>query len=110
MTLPDGHRVDVASARTEFYRTPAALPEVDTSLIRQDLYRRDFTINALAVALAGDRYGELVDFFGGRKDLQTQRDPCPPLAVLHRRPDARHPRGPLRPPARLRDRPATPGT
>jgi tRNA nucleotidyltransferase (CCA-adding enzyme) len=70
VTLPDGHKVDVASARTEFYRTPAALPEVSTSLIRQDLYRRDFTINALAVALAGDRPGELVDFFGGRKDLQ----------------------------------------
>ncbi len=37
VTLPDGLRVDVASARTEFYRTPAALPEVATSLIRQDL-------------------------------------------------------------------------
>ena len=70
VTLPDGNRVDVASARTEFYRTPAALPEVETSLIRQDLYRRDFTINSLAVALHGERHGELVDFFGGRKDLQ----------------------------------------
>jgi len=70
VTLPDGNRVDVASARTEFYRTPAALPEVETSLIRQDLYRRDFTINSLAVALHGARHGELVDFFGGRKDLQ----------------------------------------
>jgi tRNA nucleotidyltransferase (CCA-adding enzyme) len=78
VTLPDGHRVDVASARTEFYRTPAALPEVETSLIRQDLYRRDFTINALAVALAGDRYGQLVDFFGGRKDLQRRE-----IRVLH---------------------------
>ncbi len=78
VTLPDGHRVDVASARTEFYRTPAALPEVQTSLIRQDLYRRDFTINSLAVALHGDQHGQLVDFFGGRKDLQ-QRD----IRVLH---------------------------
>jgi tRNA nucleotidyltransferase (CCA-adding enzyme) len=78
VTLPDGHRVDVASARTEFYRTPAALPEVETSLIRQDLYRRDFTINALAVALAGDRHGELVDFFGGRKDIQRRE-----IRVLH---------------------------
>jgi tRNA nucleotidyltransferase (CCA-adding enzyme) len=78
VTLPDGHRVDIASARTEFYRTPAALPEVETSLIRQDLYRRDFTINSLAVALHGDRHGELVDFFGGRKDLQ-RRD----IRVLH---------------------------
>lgn len=78
VTLPDGHHVDVASARTEFYRTPAALPEVETSLIRQDLYRRDFTINSLAVALHGERHGELVDFFGGRKDLQ-RRD----IRVLH---------------------------
>jgi tRNA nucleotidyltransferase (CCA-adding enzyme) len=78
VTLPDGHRVDVASARTEFYRTPAALPEVETSLIRQDLYRRDFTINALAVALAGERHGELVDFFGGRKDIQRKE-----IRVLH---------------------------
>jgi len=78
VTLPDGHRVDVASARTEFYKTPAALPEVETSLIRQDLYRRDFTINSLAVALHGEKHGELVDFFGGRKDLQ-RRD----IRVLH---------------------------
>jgi tRNA nucleotidyltransferase (CCA-adding enzyme) len=78
VTLPDGHRVDVASARTEFYRTPAALPEVETSLIRQDLFRRDFTINALAVNLAGERHGELVDFFGGRKDLQRHE-----IRVLH---------------------------
>jgi tRNA nucleotidyltransferase (CCA-adding enzyme) len=47
-------------------------------LIRQDLYRRDFTINSLAIALAGDRYGELVDFFGGRKDLQRRE-----IRVLH---------------------------
>ncbi len=78
VSLPDGLRVDVASARTEFYRTPAALPEVVTSLIRQDLYRRDFTINSLAIALSGDRYGELVDFFGGRKDIDRKE-----IRVLH---------------------------
>ncbi len=78
VTLPDGHKVDVASARTEFYRTPAALPEVATSLLRQDLYRRDFTINSLAVALHGDRYGQLIDFFGGRRDLERRE-----IRVLH---------------------------
>jgi tRNA nucleotidyltransferase (CCA-adding enzyme) len=78
VTLADGNRVDVASARTEFYRTPAAMPEVMTSLIRQDLYRRDFTINALAVALFGDRHGDLVDFFGGRKDVRRKE-----IRVLH---------------------------
>lgn len=78
VTLPSGKKIDVASARTEFYRTPAALPEVETSLIRQDLYRRDFTINALAIALKGDRFGMLVDFFGGRKDLERKE-----IRVLH---------------------------
>jgi len=78
VTLPDGHHVDIASARTEFYRTPAALPEVETSLIRQDLYRRDFTINSLAVALHGEKHGELIDFFGGRMDLQRRE-----IRVLH---------------------------
>ncbi len=78
VTLPDGLRVDVATARTEFYRTPAALPEVATSLIRQDLYRRDFTINALAITLSGERHGELVDFFGGRMDIQRRE-----IRVLH---------------------------
>ncbi len=78
VTLPGGHRVDVASARTEFYRTPAALPEVATSLIRQDLYRRDFTVNSLAVALHGERFGQLVDFFGGRRDLDRRE-----IRVLH---------------------------
>lgn len=78
ISLPDGLRIDVASARTEFYRTPAALPEVATSLIRQDLYRRDFTINSLGVVLSGERYGELVDFFGGRMDIQRRE-----IRVLH---------------------------
>jgi tRNA nucleotidyltransferase (CCA-adding enzyme) len=78
LVLPDGHKVDVVSARTEFYRTPAALPEVETSLIRQDLYRRDFTINALALTLSGNRYGQLLDFFGGRKDLHRRE-----IRVLH---------------------------
>lgn len=78
VTLPDGNHLDVATARTEFYRTPAALPEVETSLIRQDLYRRDFTINALAVVLSGDRYGQLLDFFGGRRDLERGE-----IRVLH---------------------------
>jgi len=71
LTLPDGHSVDVASARTEFYTAPAALPSVETSLIRQDLYRRDFTINALAVSISGPEAGMITDYFGGRKDLDA---------------------------------------
>jgi tRNA nucleotidyltransferase (CCA-adding enzyme) len=65
----DGGRVDVATARTEFYDYPGALPSVEQASIRQDLYRRDFTINAMAVSLKGADFGRLVDYFGGLRDL-----------------------------------------
>jgi tRNA nucleotidyltransferase (CCA-adding enzyme) len=65
----DGGRLDVATARTEFYDYPGALPTVEQASIRQDLYRRDFTINAMAVSLKGQDFGRLVDFFGGHRDL-----------------------------------------
>jgi len=78
VVLPDGHSIDVASARTEFYSAPAALPNVILSLIRQDLYRRDFTINTLAISLSGKDFGSIIDFFGGRKDLEERQ-----IRVLH---------------------------
>jgi tRNA nucleotidyltransferase (CCA-adding enzyme) len=65
----EGGRVDVATARTEFYDYPGALPTVEQASIRQDLYRRDFTINAMAVSLKGADFGRLVDYFGGHRDL-----------------------------------------
>ncbi len=76
--------VDIATARTEFYPYPAANPEVEASSIRQDLYRRDFTINALALRLTADRSDSgrqsafLLDFFGGLLDLQAKQ-----IRVLH---------------------------
>jgi tRNA nucleotidyltransferase (CCA-adding enzyme) len=70
--------VDIATARTEFYPYPAANPEVEASSIRQDLYRRDFTINALALRLTEPRSGELLDFFGGLLDLRSRQ-----IRVLH---------------------------
>ncbi|AUB40941.1 cca, tRNA nucleotidyltransferase [Nostoc flagelliforme CCNUN1] len=70
--------VDIATARTEFYPYPAANPEVEASSIRQDLYRRDFSINALALRLTTPRAGELLDFFGGLLDLQAKK-----IRVLH---------------------------
>ncbi|MEG4816266.1 CBS domain-containing protein [Microcoleus sp. K5-D4] len=70
--------VDIATARTEFYPYPAANPEVEASSIRQDLYRRDFTINALAVRLGVPRSGELLDFFCGLLDLESKQ-----IRVLH---------------------------
>ncbi|MBE9181428.1 CBS domain-containing protein [Oculatella sp. LEGE 06141] len=70
--------IDIATARTEFYPYPAANPVVEASSIRQDLYRRDFTINALALRLTPPRTGELLDFFGGLLDLQARH-----IRVLH---------------------------
>jgi tRNA nucleotidyltransferase (CCA-adding enzyme) len=62
--------LDFVTARTEFYERPSALPEVERSSIKQDLHRRDFTINTLAVQLEPDSYGELLDFYGGESDLR----------------------------------------
>ena len=70
--------IDIATARTEFYPYPAANPEVEASSIRQDLYRRDFTINALALRLTHPRRGKLLDFFGGTIDLKDRQ-----IRVLH---------------------------
>lgn len=68
--LPNDMHIDIATSRTEYYTRPAALPEVMESSIKQDLYRRDFTINAMAIRLNRKFFGELLDFFGCRKDLQ----------------------------------------
>lgn len=75
---PDGFHIDVATARSELYRAPAALPEVQMSALRQDLFRRDFTINTLAIRLGPDPTPELIDYFGARNDLKDRS-----LRVLH---------------------------
>ncbi len=62
--------IDLVTARTEFYDHPTALPSVARSSIKQDLHRRDFTINTLAIRLDPQRWGELLDFYGGRADLE----------------------------------------
>lgn len=76
--LPDGVKLDVATARTEYYEYPTALPTVEQSSIKKDLYRRDFTINALAVRLNANRFGEVLDFYGGQRDLHDKV-----IRVLH---------------------------
>lgn len=63
-------KIDIASTRIEFYTRPAALPTVMGSSLKQDLYRRDFTINAMAVKLNKKEYGQLIDFFGAQHDLK----------------------------------------
>jgi len=70
--------IDIATARTEYYESPAALPKVETSSIKKDLYRRDFTINALAVKLNKKDFGLLIDFFGGQRDIKDRK-----IKVLH---------------------------
>lgn len=71
--LSNNFRIDIASARSEFYEHPAALPQVEFSSIRQDLSRRDFSINAMAIALNASKFGELLDFFGGQKDIEKKQ-------------------------------------
>lgn len=66
----DKFKIDIATARKEVYEKPAALPKVKFSSLRDDLYRRDFTVNAMAVGISGDNYGLFIDFFGGMKDLE----------------------------------------
>jgi tRNA nucleotidyltransferase (CCA-adding enzyme) len=70
--------VDVATARTEHYETPASLPNVTASSIKKDLYRRDFTINTLAVRLNPSSFGRLEDYFGGQRDIKERS-----IRVLH---------------------------
>ena len=70
--------LDFVTARTEFYERPSVLPQVERSSIKQDLYRRDFTINTMAICLDRVRYGELLDFYGGERDLRDRR-----IRVLH---------------------------
>ncbi|MCH8160998.1 MAG: CCA tRNA nucleotidyltransferase, partial [Chloroflexi bacterium] len=65
-------RLDLARARTEYYTKPGALPTVRPSTIEEDLHRRDFTINAMALRLVGERPGELIDLHGGERDLETE--------------------------------------
>ena len=63
-------RLDLISSRTEYYEYPTALPIIERGSIKLDLFRRDFTINTLAIRLDGDHFGELHDFWGGYDDLQ----------------------------------------
>jgi tRNA nucleotidyltransferase (CCA-adding enzyme) len=78
LTFPNNYRIDIATARLEYYDHPAALPRVEHSSIKLDLYRRDFTVNALAIHLHPKHFGELIDFFGGQRDLKERA-----IRVLH---------------------------
>lgn len=76
--LPDGRRIDVATARRERYAAPGGLPEVEPASLAKDLARRDFAVNAVAVRLTGGAWGEVIDPTGGLLDLRRRR-----IRVLH---------------------------
>ena len=76
--FPDGHKVDVATSRREFYEYPVAQPTVSSDSLKHDLYRRDFTINSMAISINSSTWGQLIDYFGGRRDLEKSS-----IKVLH---------------------------
>ena len=76
--LPGGQRIDIATARLEYYDYPAAMPTVELSSLKLDLFRRDFTINAMAIHLNPDTFGTLADFFNCQNDLKDRK-----IRVLH---------------------------
>lgn len=78
ITLQDGSHIDIATARLEYYKHPGGFPVVEQSTLKLDLYRRDFTINTMAICLNPHRFGELIDFFGAQRDIKEQR-----IRVLH---------------------------
>ncbi|PIC85204.1 polynucleotide adenylyltransferase [Sporosarcina sp. P20a] len=75
---PSGLSIDIVSSRLEYYEQPAALPEIETSVLGDDLQRRDFTINAMAIRLNAEAFGELIDPFDGQNDLREKK-----IKILH---------------------------
>jgi tRNA nucleotidyltransferase (CCA-adding enzyme) len=78
LVFPDGLKVDIATTRQESYARPALLPTVQPAPIQADLFRRDFTINAIAVQLNSQQWGRVFDPFAGQQDLRSHT-----IRVLH---------------------------
>ena len=78
LTFPDGLKMDIATTRRESYAQPAVLPTVQPASIEEDLYRRDFTINAMAMQLNLGQFGRVLDAYGGQRDLKART-----IRVLH---------------------------
>lgn len=75
---PHTLRIDFATARKEVYKKPASYPQVSPGSIKDDLFRRDITINAMAISLNKNSFGRLIDLFGGMEDLNKKS-----IRVLH---------------------------
>lgn len=78
VSLPAGIKLDMVTAREETYAHPGALPDIKPAGIREDLFRRDFTVNAMAVSISPENFGDLKDDFNGQADLKGRV-----LRVLH---------------------------
>lgn len=80
VTLQSGLKIDITTARMEYYPQPVSLPTVELSSLKMDLYRRDFGMNAMAMQIntAQNNFGKLVDFFNGEKDISRKT-----INVLH---------------------------
>ena len=78
VVTPDKIKIDIATARRETYEHPGSLPAVTFGTIRDDLSRRDFSINAMAFSISKGNFGKLIDFFQGRPDLKNKT-----LRILH---------------------------
>lgn len=74
----DGFKLDIASARMEYYLEPGALPDVEHASVKMDLSRRDFTINTMAISLNQAVFGEMLDYYGGQRDIDDKA-----IRVLH---------------------------
>lgn len=78
ITCDAGLKIDIATVRREFYPQPACLPEVSSGNLKDDLFRRDFTINAMAINISRDNFGRLIDSYGGYDDLRDKK-----IRVMH---------------------------
>jgi tRNA nucleotidyltransferase (CCA-adding enzyme) len=76
--IPGHNYIDIATARFEYYSRPGALPDIEAGSIRNDLQRRDFSINAMAISLNPDTFGRLLDYFEGQNDIDSRN-----IRILH---------------------------
>ncbi|RUA06484.1 MAG: tRNA nucleotidyltransferase, partial [Fusobacteria bacterium] len=78
LTINNEFKLDIASSRIEYYECPGCLPIVYSSDIKADMYRRDFTINAMAFEIDNQNFGKLIDFYNGYQDLKERK-----IRILH---------------------------
>lgn len=78
VAVPFRIKIDIATARKEIYQFPASLPQVTFGLIKDDLARRDFSINAMAIDITEKKFGRLIDYFNGKIDLKKKM-----IRILH---------------------------